>query len=323
VFGKPKLPAFDPAEGHPLARRGLVALEARDWANLAALYEGQAPSDRFHFVKGLGELSKLDDDIPAEFEDPRMLTIGAGIRVGWAWRHRGAGTGDTVGDTAARNMLQLLGEAEAMLQAAGQKAPEDTTTIAFQIRAELGLDGDPVNLAALLQRASRSPEANIFTALSHLVFVTPKWHGSVEEMWSVANAYASAPHNAAWLALAAHAHIEEYLYAVAMSEDGGLRDAYLAKVRDPGCRALAGEMDDFFWKTASETALSESEALFAHNTFAAFLTLLNAVDRSGPHLERIGTRFSRVPWYFAQYRDNPLEWLNDLRKRAKLPPLRA
>lgn len=323
MFGKPKAPAFDPAEGHPLAKRGLAALEARDWPSLAALYEGQTPSDRFHFVKGLGELSKLDDDIPTQFEDPRMLTIAAGVRVGWAWRHRGGGTGDTVGEDSAVRMMQRLGEAEDMLQEAGRLSPEDTTTIAFHIRAELGLGGDHANLASLLQRASRSPEANIYLAVSHMMFVTPKWHGSVEEMWSAANGYASKPANAAWLAIAAQAHIEEYLYAVAMSEDKELREACLAKLRDPGFRDLAAEMDDLFWKTAKQSPMTGSEAVYAHNAFAAFLTLLNAIDRSRPHLEAMGPRFTRAPWYFAQYRDNPLVWLNEQRKRASLPPLRA
>lgn len=323
MFGKPKAPAFDPAEGHPLARRGLAALEARDWSSLAALYEGQTPSDRFHFVKGLGEISKLDDDIPTEFEDPRLLTIGAGVRVGWAWRHRGGGTGDTVGGTAAMRMMQRLREADEMLQEAGRMAPHDTSTIAFHIRAEMGLGGDHVTLASLLQRASRSPEANIYVAVSHMIFVAPKWHGSIEKMWSAANGYASKPVNAAWLAIAAQAHIEEYLHAVAMSDDRNLREAYLAKLRDPGFRDFAGEMDDMFWQAAEESPMSGSEAVYAHNAFAAFLTLLNAIDRSRPHLERMGPCFTRVPWYFAQYKDNPLVWLNEQRKRASLPPLRG
>ena len=323
VFGKPKAPAYDPAEGHPLVRKGLAALEARDWPNLAALYEGQEPSDRFHFVRGLGELSKLDDDIPVTFDDPRMLTIGAGVRVGWAWRHRGGGGGETVTEDGGRNMMRCLGEAEEMLHVVGEKAPEDSTAIAFHIRTEMGLGGDYANLVPLLARAARSKEANIFVATSHLMFVTPKWHGSIEQMWSVANGYASKPHNAAWVAVAALGHMEEYLYCAAFSEDRDQREAYQAKLRDPEFRNFAGEMDALFWKTAEEKPMTGSEAVFSHNAFGAFLVLLNAVDLSRRHLERMGPCFTRIPWYYAEYHENPLLWLNGIRKRASLPPLRA
>jgi hypothetical protein len=323
VFGKPKAPAYDPAEGHPLVHKGLGALEARDWPSLVAFYEGQAPSDRCHFVRGLGELSKLDDDIPLEFDDPRMLTIAAGLRVHWAWRHRGGGGGDTVTGDGGRNMMQRLSEAEEMLQIAGERTPDDSTTIGLHIRAEMGLGGDHANLLSLLTRAGRSPEANIFVATGHLMFVSPKWHGSVDEMWSAANGYASRPSGAAWVALAAYAHMEEYLYWVAFSDDKASREAYLAKLRDPSFRSFAGEMDALFWKTAEEKPMTGSEAVFAHNAFGAFLVLLNAIDLARRHLERMGPCFTRIPWYYAQYKDNPLEWLNDVRKRAGLPPLRA
>ena len=323
VFGKPKAPAYDPAEGHPLVRKGLGALEARDWANLVALYEGQAPSDRFHFVRGLGELSKLDDDIPPAFDDPRMLTISAGLRVHWAWRHRGGGGGDTVTEDGGRKMMQLLSEADELLRAAGERTPGDSTIIALHIRTEMGLGGDYAKLTPLLERASHSPEANIFTATGHLMFVTPKWHGSIEQMWHVVNGYASKPHNAAWIALAALGHMEEYLYCAGFSNDQAQRDAFVAKLRDPGFRDFVGEMDALFWKTAEEKPMTGSEAVVAHNAFAALLVLLNAIDLSRPHLECMGPCFTRIPWYYARYDGNPLVWLNDIRKRASLPPLRA
>ncbi len=323
MFGKPKAPAYDPAEGHPLVHKGIEALEARDWAGLAALYEGPAPSDRYHFIKGMGELSTLDDDIPLAFDDPRALTIAAGLRVHWAWRHRGAGTGDMVSVDGGRNMMQHLRDAEEMLLAAGERTPEDTTAIALHIRTEMGLGGDYANLVPLLARAGRSPEANIFVATGHLMFVTPKWHGSLEQMWSAANGYASKPHNAAWIALAPLAHMEEYLYNMAFNDDQAQRETYVAKLRDPGFRDFAGETDALFWKAAEARPIAGSEAVVAHNAFAAFLVLLNAIDRARPHIERMGPCFTRIPWYYAQYKGNPMVWLNDLRRRASLPPLRG
>lgn len=322
-FGNAKAPAFDPAEGHPLVREGVAHIAARAWDELLALYEKQGPSDRYHFVQGLGALSQLDDDLPTVFDNPHLMTIVGGIRVGWAWRHRGGGMGEQVNGVNASNMIRCLRTAEGMLEAVGEAAPDDTTAIAWHIRLEMGLNGDDNVLTRLLSRAQRSTETNIFTALNHLTLVSPKWHGSIEQMWSAANGYASRPRNAAWISLAARAHIEEWLYCTGMTKDAAVRDAYLPKLTDPGFRAFIGEMDGMFWKALESAPMSGSEGVVAHNNFAALLVMLNAIDRARPHIERIGPCFTLIPWYYAQYRDNPMVWFNEVRKRASLPALRG
>jgi hypothetical protein len=211
-----------------------------------------------------------------------------------------------------------------MLDAVGEKQPADTTAIAFHIRAEMGLGGDCNILTRLLSRLGKSEEANIFAAINHLLFVAPKWHGSIEQMWMATNAYASKPHNAAWIALVARAHAEEWLYCVRFGDHPDLRAAYQEKMRDVGFRNFLGEIDDLFWNKAEETPMTGSEALVAHNALASFLLLLQAVDRARRHLERMGPCITETPWaYLGLVGDDRMQSLNDLRKRASLPPLRA
>lgn len=323
-FGKPKLPEWDPAEGNPHVRPALQMLEAADWAGLAALYRETGPSDRYHLIQGLGALSELDSSLPEETRDPAIGAILGGVRVGWAWRHRGGGRGHEVGESAADGMRRCLLDAEKLLEPAGDAAPEDSTLIAWSLRCEMGLGGDYNTLTKLTHRLAHSPEANIFAALAHLNFVAPKWHGSMEEMWAAANAYAGKPHNAAWVVMAARAHVEEYLFSYEFGDDPERKAAYGAQLRDPEFRAFIGTIDKLFWDTLDEKGpMSGSETVFAHNGMAAALVMVNAIDLSRAHFERMGPYITEQPLGYFGWTHNPIQALNMWRKRASLPPIKA
>lgn len=324
LFGKTRLPAYDRAQGNPHVHTGMRYLEQKNWNALGELYRAQGPSDRYHFIQGLGELTEMvGDTLPHEADDPAVCAIIAGIRVGWAWRHRGGGRGQEVSSERADNMQQCLVAAEPMLEAAGDTAPEDSTIIALHLRTAMGLDGDYGALTKLTSRLARSPEANIFAVQSHINFIAPKWHGSLEQMWAAANDYASNPHNAAWVSIAARAHVEEWLYSYTFGDDADLRHAYGLKLRDLQFRAFAGEIDKLFWETHAKAPLTGSESIVAHNNMAGFLVLVNAIDRSRPHFEAMGPYITEQPLCYFEWTQNPMEALNNFRRRASLPALKA
>ena len=324
LFRKSSTPTFDRAEGNPHVANGLRFLRERNWAALSEVYEGLAPSDRFHLIQGLGELSDVDAEMPLEVDDIRAAVIIGGIRVGWAWRHRGSARGNEVTQIGADGMRRCLMAADAMLEAAGQQDPNDSTIIAWHLRCEMGLGGDYGHLTRLVGRLGRSSEANIFAALAHLNFVAPKWYGSVDEMWTVANSYASAPHNAAWVALAARAHVEEWLYCFSFGDDRNLQVAYSNKMNDPGFRAFIASIDKLFWETLDlKGPMNGSEAVFAHNNMAAMLVMVNAIDLSRDHFQRINRCVSEIPLgYFGAFKD-PMQMLDYWRKRCGLPAIRS
>jgi hypothetical protein len=324
LFGKARLPAYDRTQGNPVVAPALRFLGEKNWAALSELYRSQSPSDRSHFVHGLGEVTDmLGDDLPHEVDDPAAAAIIAGIRVGWAWRHRGGGRGSEVSDSAAENMRRCLLAAEPLLEAAGDRSPEDSTIIGLHLRAEMGLGGSYDVLAKLTSRLRRSPEANIFAVQSHINFIAPKWHGSIEQMWAAANAYASKPHNAAWVSIAARAHVEEWLYSYVFGDDANARHAYGVKLHDPQFRMFAGEIDKLFWETHAKAPLKGSEAIVAHNNMAGFLVLVQAIDLSRPHFEAMGSHMMEQPLGYFGWSDNPIEALNGWRRRASLPPFKA
>lgn len=323
-FGTARLPAYDRAQGNPHVAPGLRLLAEKNWAALAEIYRAQSPSDRFHFIQGLGELTDLlGDDLPTEADDPAVAAIIAGIRVGWAWRHRGGGRGSEVSASGGENMERCLLVAAPMLETAGDVAPQDSTIIALHLRAEMGLGSNYEALTKLTARLSRSPEANIYAVQSHMNFIAPKWHGSLEQMWAAANAYASQPHNAAWVSIAARAHVEEWLYSYSFGDDPNLQHQYGVKLADPAFRAFAGQIDKLFWETHAKAPLVGSEAIVAHNNMAGFLVMVRAIDLSRAHFEAIGPYITEQPLAYFGWSENPMQVLNEWRKRVGLSPLKA
>lgn len=324
LFGKLKPPPWDPAEGNPHVRPALQLLEAQDWRAMSDLYRSLGPSDRTHMIRGLGALSILDRDLPMESDDPAIGSIIGGIRVEWAWRHRGGSRANEVSARAFDGMRRCLLAADPMLEAAGEAAQEDTAIIASHIRCEMGLGGNYGMLTKLTNRLSRSREGNVFAAFAHLNFVTPKWHGSVEQMWVTANAYASKPRNAAWITLAARAHIEEWLYSYVFGGDQDLRFAYAEKLADPGFRDFMGAIDRQFWETLETGGpMSGSETIFAHNNMAGALVMVDAIDLSRRHFDSMGPYIADQPLGYFSTAENMMESLNHWRRRASLPPLKG
>lgn len=315
-------PRFDHGAGNPHLPQAIDALWKQDWAELSRIYRKQAPSDRFVFIEALGATSVVDTPLPEDQSDSGALTICGGLKTGHAWRFRGGGGAETVTSASAVRMIDCLSEAQQALAAALAINPQDSTALAFMIRAEMGLRGDRDVLDGALERAQGSFETNLFVAANHLQFVTPKWHGSVEEMWQVANRWASTPPNAAWLAIAARAHIEEWLFCFHF--DVSRRQAMVAKMQDDGYLRHVAELDDLFWKSVSEQPILGAEASFAYNNFAFLMNTMGLKERVKPHLERIGPHITTLPWgYTMTGAAEPMHLLALLRKAHQLAPLKA
>lgn len=318
---KKQNPSFDRAEGSKPARDGVDLLWRQDWSGLSALYRAQPPSDRYHFIQGLGRLAVVDTPLPGEQADSAALTIAGGLRVVQAWRFRGGGRATDVSDNDARQMIDCLLSAQELLNRALTINPADTTALAWLIRAEMGLSGDKQKLANILAAYEASFERNLFVAANHIQFLAPKWHGSVDEMWAAANRWATSAPNGAWLAIAARAHVEEWLFAT-MFGDPAANAVYSARLTDPAFLELVRHIDSEFWKRAETELMTSAEALFAHNALAFLLNLVRANDLLRAHLERIGPSISQQPWeYLPSGAEHPTELLNRLRVQTGLPRL--
>jgi hypothetical protein len=312
--------SFDKSEGHPHVRAALDMLAGGEWPALAALYWRLPPSDRYHLVQGLGELGGDEPVSWPDEADSAILTIRAGMNLGQAQnaiKDSAARRGSRAEAARAANSLM---EARRLLTDAAIRNAHDSTSFAIRLRTEMYLGGDMPTLNNLLGRIDATGEANIFAAANHLLCVSPKWRGSMEKMWAAANGYASSPHNAAWLAIAARAHIEEWHYS--MNFDPALTQGYIARLQDPGFADHIRSMNRLFWNRTEEREMSPAEATFAHNHFAFLLQMVRVDDLMGAHLERIGPNVSALPWaYLPDGAQRPTRLLAELRRKAGLEAL--
>jgi hypothetical protein len=56
---------------------------------------------------------------------------------------------------------------------------------------------------------------------------------------------------------------------------------------------------------------------------AGFLVMVQAIDLSRAHFEAMGPYITEQPLAYFGWSDNPIEALNNLRRRANLSPLKA
>lgn len=317
-------PVFDPGAGNPHVKSGLDLLWRHDWPGLSALYRQQTPSDRYQFTQALARAAVVDTALSPDDADSAALAMACGFRVEQAWRFRGGGTGDSVSNANAQRMLECLHDARKLGYAALRINPHDSTAVAFLVRAEMGVGGDDAALADLMKRAQDSFEPNIHVAANHLQFVAPKWHGSVEGMWEAANHWGNSAPNAAWLAIPARAHIEEWLFSTAFQRPGqSVTGSFLEKMRDTGFLDHVRQLDDAFWEKLKAAPIAGAEASFAHNNFAFLLHILSIKDRVKPHLERVGPHITELPWgYGPNGFEEPMHQLAIIRRQYGLPALK-
>lgn len=312
-------PAFDRSEGHPQARAAQQHLLNQNWQALSNAYRQETPSDRYHLVHALGELAAMEPVERPDQPDSGQLALHAGLMLARAWRYRGNGPGGSISENDARKMFACITEAQDDLESALRAAPNDTTIAALYVRSEMLMGGDRKVLDRLVGAARASNESNLFFACNHINFVSPKWHGSIDEMWREANVYGNARHNAAWLAIPARAHIEEWLFNVAWAQDA---EGHVAKMQDEGFLDAIRGLDDLFWDQASKTEMSPSETTFAHNHFAFLLNTLRITDRLAPHLQAMDRRITVLPWgYSNSGAESPTRMITQLRRQAGLPAL--
>jgi hypothetical protein len=324
VIAERKDPDFDVAEGQPEVREALDLMHAKNWPALTKLYWGMSPSDRYHMIESAGELAfNGPPDIP-EDADSALLTITGGMQLMHGMRVKGKGSAVAAYKADGKRMMDDMRAAAARLREAGNRNPNDSTNLALQIRYEVVLNGDEAHINSLVGRAQASGEDNIYIALNHLLGFTPNPRRSADRMWRVANEWASSPPNAAWFAIPARAHIEEWRYAMACPPATPERSSMIDLMSDEGFRRHLVKIDDAFWSARERKAIDGAEFSLAHNHLAFLMHLFHIEDRARAHLEQIGPHVSRYPWaYLPTGQTRPTLLLADLRRQYGLPALQA
>jgi len=312
-------PGFDPAEGQREAHEARQLLIDQDWSGLSQLYGGLCPSERYHLIESLAELLQDAPPQPPEDAGSSILTLTGGVILFQGLSPAGPAGAKARGLSAQRS--GYLGEAGRLLARALSESPADATALSLSLRLERATTRDRAQINSLLGRIEASGEANLYAGVNRLLAASPQEGGSLGAMWTAANEEAASGPNAAWLALPARAHIEEWRYAMAFPYGSPERADMIDRMQDDGFLRHVVRLDDMFWAAAARQPLSGAEASFAHNHFAFLMNLVKAGDRVRPHLERMGPFIGRYPWiYLPTGASRPTQLLADLQGRYGLTP---
>jgi len=242
-------------------------------------------------------------DLPPRGQHPALAAVEGGLRYVWAHRLRGFATADLTSDAQALNMYDMGHEAQTVLDEAAALTPGDSALQAFRIRTLTLVGGPDDGFAQLSRDLAATGETNVNAELIRLNYLTPKWHGSLEDMHAFADAAIADPPNASFLSLKARAFIEEWLYETAMNDDKGAAAALKARAAtDAFKQELAGLDDRFHSLLQTGPALTPAEAHLARNNLAFLFTVFLNKDRVKRHLADM-TAPAATPWGYMAGKD--------------------
>lgn len=296
-------------------------LEALSGERLGRLYSVLAAPDRMHFVELLGARSRIGSPLPDLSEHPALPALVGGLRTVWAHRLRGGATFEATSGEQIGGMLGMAAAARSALETAGRQTPNDSCVFGFGIRCLMISADDPEVFAEQSRRLEASGEANVSADLARLVYLSPKWHGSVRDMHDFADRAAGTGRNAAVVALKARAWIEEWLFETSMNEAPGAGQQFRDKLHRMDFRKVFAQLGDAFnARYTSAGGLTSAEAHFAHNTLAVLFAIFFDKDRLRPHLAAVGPFSSDVPWAYFGNQETAVE-IAKLRRACGLPAL--
>jgi hypothetical protein len=210
-------------------------LACRDWrAAQEFLSTIQHHDDRAFYLQQAGDVDGVEEWVQ-EWVDAEPVSntplLVAGQRfITWAWQARSAHRARYVGREQFELFFQRLRRAEAALQQAARRDPDDPTPWAFMVTTARGLQLGQAEAFGRFREATARYPWHLAAHTQMLQQVCPKWGGSYEALHAFARrAIVDMPDGCSLGVLSAYAHMEHWM-ELGSPED----DAY---IRQPAVRA--------------------------------------------------------------------------------------
>ncbi|WP_424186428.1 hypothetical protein ACOBQX_01075 [Actinokineospora sp. G85] len=281
--------------GDPVPAVDLVASTCGDWARHELVVDVLGPVSLAVF-----------DEIP---DRPGAALLRASALCAAGWETRGAGLAADIDQDQFQGMADYLADARECVAEAAAADPADPVPWSVLLSCAIPLPTDPEEPGrAYLAVVSRFP--GLYSAtVNRLISLTPRWYGSLEEMYGFATAHVEdLPDGDPLLALVPAAHIEGH---VQDSVDQSTRPAAGgrwrlrapregAHLRDWGVIAEVDAASDRL--LAGPGTLPHPRSMTAHQVFAAFYL---AVEMHGGGSPVGRTRLAR---HIANAGPGPVTW---------------
>lgn len=110
------------------------------------------------------------------------LMLRGAYLIALAWHSRGAGYAHRVSDEGWEGMADYLKKARTLLESASKEYPNNSRFPAMMITVEMGDNGSRERMEEWFNRSISVDSSNTDPYLRKLLFLQPKWHGSVKEV---------------------------------------------------------------------------------------------------------------------------------------------
>ena len=216
-------------------------------------------------------------------------------------------------------MYKALITGARILDRAAETDGLDAVTIGKRAICAVGLQQDET-LHALNRHMGHAQERSLLADGVFAWGMSAKWGGSQEAMWALVRD--AAEDDPVWIALRMRARLEDWRWYEDMSPEPGDRAAHVRHRKSSGYQAEMRAEQAAFLRGIEGQSMPRARALWAHNHMGAAMATLVGWAEAGPHLEAIGPNIA-MPWFYLQETECPMQFLNRLRRRAKLKPLFA
>lgn len=264
----------------------------RDFSGLEIKYNLRDIHEKGKIIEWISEQKNAwewcDEWLRQDQDNGLANTLYGEVMVDVAWNIRGGGVASTVSEGQAVGFVEALMEAKEKLLWATIINPSCPFACARLINVAIGLGDSDLAWDTYSKGAEQTSEShNVFHAMA--VYLTPKWHGSSEELFNFCREVSSKDKTGVLLGLIPYAHFEQRMY-LAMNGDEGNYSKYF---KDENIRR---EIIDAF-QMLNECDLSESH-LFSLNVFAKIFIEMGDYRHAKKVFEIIGNRPTRSPWMY-------------------------
>lgn len=213
-----------------------------------------------------------------------------------AWIARSSVAGKDVSASRAESFLELLEAAVAHLKAADELNAEDAEICARTIRVYMGLGVEKETVSGFFEAATEIEPNHLMAHLMMINYLTPKWRGSIDEMYEFANQRYEETGSSLLVVLKLFAITEEWKYYDMMEE----KDKVAAFFKNTELKSRV--MDLYAGYTEDE----EDKLLipYVYNYFAFLLYMFNEKVLTKQAINKIDGKITVYPWAYLGIENN-------------------
>jgi Domain of unknown function (DUF4034) len=207
-----------------------------------------------------------------------------------AWVVRTAALGKDVPDEKAEAFFELLEAAAGQLQIADELNEEDPEICARTIRVYMGLSVEKEKVMSYFTAACEFEPHHLMAHLMMINYLSPKWHGSIEEMHAFASNRLSETDNSLLVVLPLFAITEEWLYYSITGEE----EKFNSFFKDSELKNKVVEMYEGFIENDEGSLL----LAYVYNYFGFLFYMLGEHETARKIIAKTKGKITIFPWTY-------------------------